>query len=114
MVSQINNTPPANGGTQVKKETIEQTNQRQQVTQQKQAAPAPQQTAAQAKQDSVSITPQAKQMARLQEKANNSSGIDQEKVSKIKQAIADGKYQINVEQLARRIMQFEGEIFRKS
>ena len=114
MVSQINNTPPANAGNQVKKETVEQTNQRQQVTQQKQAAATPQPSTPQAKQDSVSITPQAKQMARLQEKANNSTGIDQEKVEKIKRAIAEGKYQINVEQLAKRIMQFESEIFRKS
>ena len=65
------------------------------------------------KQDSVSITPQAQQFTKLQEKAANSSGIDQEKVDKIKQAIADGKYKINVELLAKRIMQFEGDLFER-
>ncbi|GGW63608.1 flagellar biosynthesis anti-sigma factor FlgM [Alishewanella tabrizica] len=65
------------------------------------------------KQDSVSITPQAQQFSKLQEKATNSSGIDQEKVDKIKQAIADGKYKINVEMLAKRIMQFEGDLFER-
>jgi len=65
------------------------------------------------KQDSVSITPQAQQFSKLQEKAANSSGIDQEKVDKIKQAIADGKYKINVELLAKRIMQFEGDLFER-
>lgn len=63
------------------------------------------------KQDSVSITPQAQQFSKLQEKAANSSGIDQEKIDKIKQAIADGKYKINVDVLAKRIMQFEGDLF---
>lgn len=65
------------------------------------------------KQDSVSITPQAQQFSKLQEKAANSSGIDQDKIDKIKQAIADGKYKVNVEQLAQRIMQFEGDLFER-
>ncbi len=66
------------------------------------------------KQDSVSLTPQAQQFSKLQEKASNSSGIDQEKIEKIKQAITDGKYKVNVEQLARRIVEFENEFFEKS
>lgn len=65
------------------------------------------------RQDSVSITPQAQQFSKLQEKAANSSGVDQEKVDKIKQAIADGKYKINVELLAKRIVQFEGDLFER-
>jgi negative regulator of flagellin synthesis FlgM len=69
--------------------------------------------AASQKQDSVSITPQAQQFSKLTEKASSSNGIDQEKVDKIKQAIAEGKYKINVEQLARRIVQFESELFGK-
>ena len=35
------------------------------------------------------------------------------KVDEIKQAIAEGKYKINVEQLAKRIVQFEGDLFNK-
>ena len=49
----------------------------------------------------------------MQEKASGSSGIDQKKIDDIKQAIAEGKYKINVEQLAKRIVQFEGELFNK-
>jgi len=91
---------------QVKTDKTDQTVQRQQTAVQQNVS-----TQAAQKQDSVSITPQAQQFSKLQEKAANSSGIDQEKVDKIKQAIAEGKYKINVEQLAKRIMQFEGELF---
>ncbi|WP_166835864.1 flagellar biosynthesis anti-sigma factor FlgM [Rheinheimera pleomorphica] len=93
---------------QVKTDKVEQNAQRQQAAVQQNASQATSQ-----KQDSVSITPQAQQFAKLTEKASNSNGVDQEKVDKIKQAIADGKYKINVEQLARRIVQFESELFGK-
>ncbi|WP_423187091.1 flagellar biosynthesis anti-sigma factor FlgM [Alishewanella sp. d11] len=105
MAININNLPNT---AQVKADKADQALQRQQtVTQQNVTSQALQ------KQDSVSITPQAQQFSKLQEKAANSSGIDQEKVDKIKQAIADGKYKINVELLAKRIMQFEGDLFER-
>jgi negative regulator of flagellin synthesis FlgM len=93
---------------QVKTDKVEQNAQRQQASAQQNAS----QAAAQ-KQDSVSITPQAQQFSKLTEKASNSNGIDQEKVDKIRQAITEGKYKVNVEQLARRIVQFESELFGK-
>ena len=105
MAININNLP---NSPQVKTDKVEQNAQRQQATVQQNAN----QAAAQ-KQDSVSITPQAQQFSKLTEKASNSSGIDQEKVDKIRQAITDGKYKVNVEQLARRIVQFESELFGK-
>ena len=105
MAININNLP---NSPQVKTDKVEQNAQRQQAAVQQNAS----QAAAQ-KQDSVSITPQAQQFSKLTEKASNSSGIDQEKVDKIRQAITDGKYKVNVEQLARRIVQFESELFGK-
>ncbi|MCB5227727.1 flagellar biosynthesis anti-sigma factor FlgM [Alishewanella sp. 16-MA] len=99
-INNLQNTP------QVKTDKNDQLVQRQQTTVQQNVG-----SQAMQKQDSVSITPQAQQFSKLQEKASNSSGIDQEKVDKIKQAIAEGKYKINVEQLAKRIMQFEGDLF---
>lgn len=93
--------------TTVKTDKVDQNIQKQQVAQQQQAlmsSPAQ-------KQDSVSLTVQAQQFTKATEKATNSTGIDQEKVDRIKQAISEGKYQINVEQLAKRIVQFEGELF---
>ncbi|WP_027671981.1 flagellar biosynthesis anti-sigma factor FlgM [Rheinheimera baltica] len=94
--------------TQVKNDKVEQQLQRQQATVQQNASQGANQ-----KQDSVSITPQAQQFSKLTENASNSNGIDQDKVDKIKQAISEGKYKINVEQLARRIVHFESEIFGK-
>jgi negative regulator of flagellin synthesis FlgM len=98
----VQNTPA------VKTDKIDQNIQKQQVAQQQASLNAPTQ-----KQDSVSLTTQAQQFTKAQEKASNSSGIDQKKVDEIKQAIAEGKYKINVEQLAKRIVQFEGDLFNK-
>lgn len=92
----------------VKTDKIDQNIQKQQVAQQQASLNAPAQ-----KQDSVSLTTQAQQFTKAQEKASNSSGIDQKKIDDIKQAIAEGKYKINVEQLAKRIVQFEGDLFNK-
>lgn len=102
MVININN---LQGNTpQVKTERQEQ--RQQTAVQQNNAQPLNQH-----KQDSVSLTAQAQQFSKVQEKAQASDGIDQQKVEKIRQAIADGKYRINVEQLAKQIVQFEGELF---
>ena len=92
----------------VKTDKIDKNIQKQQVAQQQATLNAPTQ-----KQDSVSLTTQAQQFTKAQEKASGSSGIDQKKIDDIKQAIAEGKYKINVEQLAKRIVQFEGELFNK-
>lgn len=99
---------------QVKADKAEQQNlQKQQVVQQQSLQQHSTTGAATQKQDSVSLTSQAQQFSKASDKAKNSSGIDQEKVDRIKQDIADGKYKINIEQLARRIVQFEGEFFGK-
>jgi negative regulator of flagellin synthesis FlgM len=103
----VNQTVPAT--TTVKTDKVDQNIQKQQqVAQQQAAISQPAQ-----RQDSVSLTSQAQQFTKAQEKASNSSGIDHKKVDEIKQAIAEGKYKVNVEQLARRIVQFEGELFGK-
>jgi negative regulator of flagellin synthesis FlgM len=109
MAININN---LQGNSQVKNDKVEQNVQRQQTTVQQNSTQLATQQGAQ-RQDSVSITPQAKQFGKVQEKATAASGIDQNKVDEIKQAISEGKYKVNVEQLARRIMQFEGDLFNK-
>lgn len=107
MAINVNQTVPA--AATVKADKVDQNIQKQQQVAQQQAnvsQPA-------VRQDSVSLTSQAQQFTRAQEKASNSSGVDQKKVDEIKQAISEGKYKVNVEQLARRIVQFEGELFGK-
>ena len=61
--------------------------------------------------EAVSLTSEAQQLGGLQEKAMNSSGIDQAKVDKIKADIESGSYKINVEQLANKLAQFESDLF---
>ncbi|ASD67522.1 MULTISPECIES: flagellar biosynthesis anti-sigma factor FlgM [Pseudoalteromonas] len=61
--------------------------------------------------DSVSLTPQAQQLKTVNEKAQQSSGFDDKKVEELKKAIAEGKYQVDAEKLAKNIAAFEFEIY---
>lgn len=82
-------------------------------TQQQQVKPQSTQTAssnAQVKsagQDSVSITPQAKQLNELQKKATDAPVINQKKIDELKKAISAGDYKINPEKLAASLANFE-------
>lgn len=84
-----------------------------QQTQQKQVQQQSNQTAssnAQVKnsgQDSVSITPQAKQLNELQKKAVDAPVVNQKKIDELKKAISAGDYKINPEKLAANIANFE-------
>lgn len=106
MAINVNQTVPATAS--VKTDKVDQNIQKQQQVTQQAVVNQPA-----LRQDSVSLTSQAQQFTKAQDKASGSSGIDQKKVDEIKQAISEGKYKVNVEQLARRIVQFEGELFGK-
>ncbi|MDT0593779.1 flagellar biosynthesis anti-sigma factor FlgM [Glaciecola petra] len=62
------------------------------------------------KQDSVSLTQSAQQLANVQKKGSEAP-VNQEKVDRIKQAIANGEYQVNPETLAKKIAALESQIF---
>ncbi|MFY8350075.1 flagellar biosynthesis anti-sigma factor FlgM [Pseudoalteromonas sp. SSM20] len=66
---------------------------------------------AKATSDSVSITPQAQQLKKLNEKAEQASGVDQKKVNELKKAIANGEYKIDAEKLAENINKLEFKLF---
>lgn len=68
-------------------------------------------TATAPRQDAVSLTQQAQQLTQLQRRAEQDSGVDQDKVQRIKQAIADGSYSVNPERLAAKIAHFESDMF---
>ncbi|KZN34914.1 flagellar biosynthesis anti-sigma factor FlgM [Pseudoalteromonas luteoviolacea] len=70
--------------------------------------PAAQQKAAA---DSVSLTPQAQQLKGLQEKAQQAPAFDNKKVEELKKAIAEGKYQVDAEKLAKNIAAFEFDLY---
>lgn len=72
---------------------------------------AAQSSAPKAASDSVSLTPQAKQLKTLQDKAQQSPGFDTEKVAELKKAITEGKYQIDSEKLAKNLAEFEFNVY---
>ena len=62
-----------------------------------------------ARQDSVSLTQSAQQLANVQKKGTEAP-VNQEKVERLKKAIADGEYKVNPEVLAKKIAQLESQI----
>jgi negative regulator of flagellin synthesis FlgM len=85
-----------NKQTQVKQQTAESTGTSAQVKR--------------ASHDSVSLTPQAKQLNDLQKKANDAPVVDQTKVAELKKAIAAGEYKIDPQKLAASIANFEFDL----
>ncbi len=61
-------------------------------------------------QDSVSLTPQAKQLAEMQKKETNGPDVNQKKVEKLKEAIQSGAYKVDAEKLAESIAKFEFDL----
>jgi negative regulator of flagellin synthesis FlgM len=89
----------------------DKTDQRAQVRQQTTQQAAVQQQSTAVPKDSVSLTPQAQQFNKLQQKANNASGVDSNKVADIKKAISEGKYEVNIQRLAEKLAKFESDLF---
>ena len=103
MAININN---LNNTNQIKQKLEQQVQTKQQVSE---GANASQQAKLTAR-DSVSITPQAKQMTELQKKAADAPVLNQKKIAELKSAIASGDYKINPEKLAASIANFEFEL----
>ena len=53
----------------------------------------------------------AQQLKTLQDKAQQSSGFDSEKVAELKKAITEGKYQIDAEKLTKNLADFEFNVY---
>lgn len=68
------------------------------------------QQAAKVGQDSVSLTPQAKQLSEMQKKDNNAPEVNQKKVEKLKEAIQSGAYKVDPQKLAESIIKFEFDL----
>ncbi|WP_088330268.1 flagellar biosynthesis anti-sigma factor FlgM [Lacimicrobium sp. SS2-24] len=106
----VNNINSNNGNlnkTQVDSQKLNQQTQNQASTQtdsaRSQAATAP-------RQDSVSLTQSAQQLAQMQKKSNDAP-VNQEKVDRLKKAIQSGEYRVNPEVLASKIARLEAELF---
>ena len=98
-INNLNNT------NQVKQKTDQQTQIKQQAPQGANAD-----SVKSARQDSVSLTPQAKQLAELQKKAADAPILNEKKIEQLKMAISSGEYKIDPEKLAKNIASFEFNI----
>jgi negative regulator of flagellin synthesis FlgM len=58
----------------------------------------------------VSITDQAKQLAGLEQALQNLPAIDELRVDEIRSAIQDGRYQVNPERIADKLLRLEQEL----
>lgn len=100
MALNINNLSNNN---QIKQKVEQQTQVKQQANQNTVSA----EQTKMASKDSVSITPQAKQLSELQKKAQDAPAVSQKKIEELKKAISSGEYKINPEKLAASIASFE-------
>ncbi|MGI0116886.1 flagellar biosynthesis anti-sigma factor FlgM [Zooshikella sp. RANM57] len=70
--------------------------------------PAVEQSSAEKKPVSVELSQQAQDLKKLQAQVSQQDGVDSERVQQIKADIAAGRYQVNAEQLANKLLDFEG------
>lgn len=66
--------------------------------------------ASSAKQDSVSLSDTSSQLSALETSVNQSSGFDTAKVEAIKQAISEGRFKINPEQIADGLLSYSRDL----
>lgn len=60
--------------------------------------------------DKVSLTDTATQLQALQQEVAGASGVDENRVAELRAAIADGSYQVDSTELARKMIDFEGQL----
>lgn len=60
--------------------------------------------------DTVSITPSALLMAKLEEVVRNAPVVDHERVAAFKDAIASGTYEVDAQRVADRLLKFERDV----
>lgn len=57
--------------------------------------------------ESVQLSPEAQRLQQASEQLSSQPSVDQERVAKLRQAIADGSYQIDSQRVAAKLLAFE-------
>ncbi len=70
--------------------------------------PVGEQASADKKPVSVELSQQAQDLKKLQDQVAQQDGVDSERVQQLKADIAAGRYQVNAEQVANKLIDFEG------
>ena len=78
-----------------------------QVNQQVQKQPAKTETGQSSTADTISLSDNAVSLGKLNHTVESSPVIDTQRVEQVKQAIADGSFKVDAEQVAEKMMKFE-------
>ncbi|EWC41019.1 flagellar biosynthesis anti-sigma factor FlgM [Pseudomonas stutzeri] len=57
--------------------------------------------------DTVQLSPEAQRLQQAADKLNEQPAVDQERVAKLRQAVADGSYQVDSARVAAKLLAFE-------